>query len=72
MISAGKKDVYYNLDTTLTAPSSAPDELDRVEKEKKQEEEDAIKQAEKAERISKNNNTEIIETPNKTTYSSNV
>ena len=33
---------------------------------------DAIKQAEKAERISKNNNTEIIETPNKTTYSSNL
>ena len=54
------------------SPSSAPDELDRVEREKKQEEEDAIKQAEKAERISKNNNTEIIETPNKTTYSSNV
>ena len=25
VISAGKKDVYYNLDTTLTAPSSAPD-----------------------------------------------
>lgn len=54
------------------SPSSAPDEIDRVEREQKKAKEDAIKQAEKAERISKNNNTEIIETPNKTTYSSNV
>ena len=54
------------------SPSAAPDELDRKAREEEKKQQEMLAQAEKAERISKNNSTEIIDVNNKTTTSKDV
>lgn len=54
------------------SPSAAPDEMDRKAREAEEAEKKMLDQAQKAERISKNNSTEIIDVNNKTTTSGDV